>query len=115
MGSPTTEGEDGSLSSLLGLALIGLFGILLALDVLTTQQILQMGGVEYNLPMVAVVANPFLHGMVKTLFFVGIIGWAGWCEHRIPNAGMCILSAISGWFLYVVAFNLQSLFMLPGL
>lgn len=101
--------KNHSFATPLGLELIALFGAFLALDIITTQQILQMGGAELNATMVTVVADPFLHGLVKSLFFVGILTWASWCEDQIPKAGMVILSAVSGWFLYVVAFNLHSL------
>ncbi|MDH7593155.1 MAG: DUF5658 family protein [Methanomicrobiales archaeon] len=101
--------------SSLGFVLMVLFGVCLALDICTTNQILSMGGAELNAVMVPVVGSPLVHGMLKSGFFVGALAWAAWCEDLIPDAGMTILSALSGWFLYVVIFNLYSLSFAPGL
>jgi NADH:ubiquinone oxidoreductase subunit H len=90
-------------------ALFSLLALLLVLDIVTTNEILTLGGVEYNPVMSIVVGSPFVHVVVKGIFLACMFCWAKWWNGRFPHAGVYILSVLCGWFLIVVGHNLSAL------
>jgi hypothetical protein len=82
------------------LELLLILGTLFLLDIVTTQVILRMGGIELNPFMTGIVANPFLHIGIKAVILLIIFPVSLIAEQRVKGSGVffyCILI-----FLYIV-------------
>ncbi|MDO9540216.1 MAG: DUF5658 family protein [Methanocalculus sp.] len=84
------------------LALASLF----LLDVITTELILILGGVELNPVMAGIVASPILHLALKAAVFLFVITTTGYAERRVPASGVVALAAVVLWYGVVIGNNL---------
>ncbi|ABS56872.1 hypothetical protein Mboo_2358 [Methanoregula boonei 6A8] len=86
---------------LLSLVLADLF----LLDILTTQLILHMGGMELNPVMTGIVTTPALHILLKIGIVLCIIPVALNAEARIKGSGMALYAALIVMYTIVVLNN----------
>ena len=86
---------------LLSLVLADLF----LLDVLTTQLILGMGGIELNPVMTGIVTTPALHVLLKIGIVLCIIPVALNAEARIKGSGMALYATLIVMYTIVVLNN----------
>jgi hypothetical protein len=86
---------------LLSLVLADLF----LLDILTTQLILNMGGMELNPVMTGIVATPALHILLKIGIVLCIIPVALNAEARVKGSGMALYAALIVMYTIVVLNN----------
>ncbi|MBP2134115.1 hypothetical protein J2128_002081 [Methanomicrobium sp. W14] len=82
---------------------------LLAIDILTTTVILDLGGSELNPVMDFVVHDPYLHFLVKLLFAVFVIIVACRAEHLKERSGVLIMICVCTLFFVVAAHNIAVL------
>ncbi|MFA5003537.1 MAG: DUF5658 family protein [Methanolinea sp.] len=83
--------------------------ILFALDVVTTDQILSMGGYEINTLMAYVVQFPLLHLVLKGLVLLFIASVAVWSEEKVRYSGISTLLVVICWYGFVIANNVTVL------
>jgi hypothetical protein len=86
---------------LLSLVLADLF----LLDILTTQLILNMGGMELNPVMTGIVTTPALHILLKIGIVLCIIPVALNAEVRVKGSGMALYAALIVMYTIVVLNN----------
>jgi len=86
---------------LLSLVLADLF----LLDILTTQLILNLGGIELNPLMAGIVTLPLLHIVLKTGIVLCIIPVALVAESRVKGSGMVLYAALILMYTIVVLNN----------
>ncbi|MGC9435812.1 MAG: DUF5658 family protein [Methanomicrobiales archaeon] len=86
--------------------LIGILGMLLFLDVLTTTLILDLGGTELNPVMQPVVGNPLIHLGVKVTFAGFVMFIMIRAERMVEYSGAAILTAVCSFFGVVFVHNL---------
>jgi len=84
----------------------GILGIMLAMDVLTTNLLLMHGGTETNPFMAGIVRNPLLHLTVKTLLLALVFLTARRCEARLDGSGVTLSLVLVGLYSIVVGNNL---------
>ncbi|MDD1687330.1 DUF5658 family protein [Methanoregula sp.] len=82
--------------------LAGLF----LLDILTTQFILWMGGVELNPVMALVVSNPVLHLAVKGAILLVIVSVAFVAEKYVRDSSVFFYCILITMYLFVITNNL---------
>jgi len=99
--TPRTPAND----QLLG-ASTGILGLMLAMDVLTTNFLLIHGGTEVNPFMAGIVRNPLLHLTVKTLLLALVFLTARRCEARLSGSGVTLALVLLGLYSIVVGNNL---------
>jgi len=99
--TPRTPAND----QLLG-ASTGILGLMLAMDVLTTNFLLIHGGTEVNPFMAGIVRNPLLHLTVKTLLLALVFLTARRCEARLAGSGVTLSLVLLGLYSIVVGNNL---------
>jgi hypothetical protein len=75
------------------------------LDILTTQLILNMGGVELNPLMTGVVTTPLLHVLLKIGIIMCVIPVALNSEARIKGSSMLLYAALIIMYIVVVLNN----------
>lgn len=93
--------------------LLLILGTLFLLDIVTTQVILRMGGVELNPLMGGVVANPALHVVVKAAVLFLVFPVSTVAEQRVKGSGLvfyCVLIT-----LYIFVFVNNAFVLLPQL
>jgi hypothetical protein len=86
-------GSDTGISAWIILPSIVLTGLFL-LDILTTQLILKLGGIELNPLMTGVVSSPFLHMLLKIGILLLVITVAIIAEARVKGSGMALYAAL---------------------
>ena len=91
--------------------LLLVLGTLFLLDILTTQIILRMGGVELNPFMTGIVANPALHLVIKAAILLIIFPVSLIAEQRVKGSGAFFYCVLILLYIAVVLNNL--LFIIP--
>ena len=91
--------------------LLLILSTLFLLDVVTTQIILRMGGVELNPLMAGIVANPVLHLGIKAAILLVIIPVSLIAEQRVRGSGAIFYCILILLYIVVVFNNLS--FILP--
>ena len=87
---PQKNGLFGELTVWHVIIFTSILAFLFLLDILTTQVILRMGGVELNPVMAGVVASPILHIILKYGVLVMIIPVALTAESRVRGSGVIL-------------------------
>ena len=82
-----------------------ILGTLFLLDIVTTQIILRMGGLELNPFMVGIVANPALHLIIKAallllIFLVSLIA-----EERVKGSGAVFYCVLITGYTFIIINN----------
>jgi hypothetical protein len=85
---------------------IGILGILLVLDILTTTIILGSGGMEYNPFMTVIIQNPLVHFLVKVSLLVLVLVVARKSESVLKNSGEILTLVLICLYIVVVGNNL---------
>ena len=85
---------------------MGILGVLLILDIITTNILLIHGGIESNPFMSGIVRNPFLHLLVKSLLLILVFMAAQRCESRLNGSGICLSLLVVDYYSIVVGNNL---------
>jgi hypothetical protein len=85
--------------------LVLILGSLFLLDIVTTEIILLMGGVELNLFMVAVVASPLVHLALKAAILAVIIIVALVAERQVRGSGVFFYCMLITMYIFVVVNN----------
>jgi hypothetical protein len=93
--------------------LLLILGMLFLLDIITTQVILRMGGVELNLFMGGIVANPALHLCIKAAIILVIFPVSLIAEQRVKGSGAVVYCIRIP--LYILVFVNNMFVILPGL
>ena len=91
--------------------LLLILSTLFLLDVVTTQIILRMGGVELNPLMAGIVANPVLHLSIKAATLLVIIPVSLIAEQRVRGSGAIFYCILILLYIVVVFDNVS--FILP--
>lgn len=91
--------------------LLLILGILFLLDIITTQIILRMGGVELNPFMAGIVAYPALHLVIKAVILLIIFPVSLIAEQRVKGSGALMYCVLILLYLAVILNNL--LFIVP--
>ena len=91
--------------------LLCILGTLFLLDIVTTQVILWMGGVEQNPFMAGVVANPALHLGIKILILLLIFFASLVAEQRVKGSSIFFYGTLILFYIAVILHNL--LFIIP--
>lgn len=91
--------------------LLFILGALFLLDIITTQIILRMGGVELNPVMAGIVSNPALHLIIKAVMLLVIFAVSLIAEQRVKGSGIFFYGVLILLYSVVVFNNL--LFILP--
>jgi hypothetical protein len=95
--------DDGTSRQIVELLLI--LGTLFLLDIVTTEIILWMGGVELNPLMAGIVANPALHLGIKAaiLFLIFLVSLIA--EQRVKGSGACFYCILITLYVFVFVNN----------
>jgi len=102
----------GSFSTGTGLLLIpGIFSLILlfSIDIITTDLILSLGGMELNRLMAGVVAYPVAHLALKGVVLIYIVGVCTWAEQRIARSGVTAMAVIVAFYVVVALHNMSVL------
>ncbi|MCK9543311.1 MAG: DUF5658 family protein [Novosphingobium sp.] len=92
------------------LTLLSIFVLyLFANDIVLTDLILSLGGVEYNILMMQVVSSPAIHVIVKSIAFAAIACIAYKAEKSMKYSGGLIMLVTAGFYSVVVLHNIMSL------
>jgi hypothetical protein len=78
---------------------------LFLLDIVTTQLILWLGGIELNPAMAGIVASPFLHLAIKAGTLLLIILVSLIAETRVPRSGIVFYCVLIALYLFVIVNN----------
>jgi len=95
--------EDGTFRRIVELLLI--LGTLFLLDIVTTQIILRMGGVELNPLMAGIVANPVLHLGIKAAILLLIFPVSLIAEQRVKGSSAVFYCVLITLYIFVVVNN----------
>ncbi|MDD1701669.1 MAG: DUF5658 family protein [Methanoregula sp.] len=87
--------------------------MLFLLDILTTQEILNLGGVELNPAMVGIVGLPLMHVLIKFGFLLAVIPVTLVAESKVKGSGFYFYAALIA--LYTVVLINNALVLLPML
>ena len=82
-----------------------LLGMLFLADVISTEAILGLGGVELNPVMAGIVASPLLHGIVKAAVLLLVLSACRYAEKRVRYAGGLALMVLLLWYGVVIGNN----------
>lgn len=96
--------DDGTSRRIGGLLLI--LGMLFLLDIVTTQIILFLGGVEMNPFMAGIVANPALHLIIKAVILLLIFSVSIIAEQRVKGSSAVFYCVLITLYLFVIINNL---------
>lgn len=88
-----------------------ILGILFLLDILTTQVILRMGGIELNPFMAGIVSHPVLHSILKIIILLVIFRVSFIAESRVKGSSIFFYCTLILMYIFVVFHNL--VFILP--
>jgi hypothetical protein len=91
--------------------LLFILGTLFLLDIITTQVILRMGGVEFNPLMAGVVTNPALHLGIKATILLLIFSVSLIAEQRVKGSSLVFYCILILLYTAVVLHNM--LFFMP--
>ena len=83
-----------------------ILGTLFALDILSTQIILHMGGVELNPLMLGIVTHPALHIAIKTAILLVIFPVSLIAEQRVRGSSAIFYYVLISLYVFVIANNL---------
>lgn len=116
--APSTPARGmGSFSTGTGLLLIpGIFSLILlfSIDIITTDLILSLGGMELNRLMAGVVAYPVAHLALKGVVLIYIVGVCTWAEQRIARSGIAAMAIIVAFYVVVALHNTETLWLMAG-
>jgi hypothetical protein len=90
-----------------------ILGTLFLLDIVTTEVILWMGGIELNPLMTGIVANPALHTVVKMTILLVVFIVSLVAERQVRGSGAMVCCVIITLYIFVVVNNLFVI--LPGI
>lgn len=79
-----------------------LLSVLFSLDIITTTIILKLGGVELNSVMTPIVSSMPLHALLKWAVVVFIVTIARWCDEKVKNCGLLMLTIVIIWYGIVI-------------
>jgi hypothetical protein len=79
--------------------------LLFMLDILSTQLILGMGGVELNPVMAGIVNTPLLHVLIKCGILLMVIPVALIAEARVRGSGVALYAALIAMYTLVIINN----------
>jgi hypothetical protein len=85
--------------------------MLFLLDIVTTQEILNLGGVELNPLMLGIVGSPLVHVLVKFGFLLAVIPVTLVAESRVRGSGIYFYAALITMYTIVLVNN--TLVLLP--
>jgi len=88
------------------IVLLLILGTLFLLDILTTQVILRMGGIELNPLMAGIVANPLLHLGIKAAILLLIFSISLIAEQRVKGSSAVFYCVLITLYVFVVINNL---------
>jgi|WetSurMetagenome_2_1015567.scaffolds.fasta_scaffold07111_2 hypothetical protein len=88
------------------IVLLFILGTLFLLDIVTTQIILHMGGIELNPFMAGIVNYPAFHLVIKALLFLVIIPVSLVAEQRLQGLGIGFYCALILLYTVVILNNL---------
>jgi hypothetical protein len=86
--------------------LLSILGLLFLTDIITTQIILRMGGMELNPFMAIVVANPVLHLGIKAAVLLVVFTISIMAEKRIRGSGLFFYGILIPFYICVVLNNM---------
>jgi|GEM_PF-875723 len=86
--------------------LLLILGMLFLLDIVTTQVILRMGGVELNPLMAGIVANPLLHLGVKSAIILVIFPVSLIAEQQVKGSSSFVYCILIPLYIFIVVNNL---------
>ena len=79
--------------------------VLFMMDILSTQVILSMGGVELNPVMAGIVTTPLLHVLLKCGILIMVIPVALIAESRVRGSGLVLYAALIAMYTVVIINN----------
>jgi len=88
------------------IVLLLILGTLFLLDILTTQVILRMGGIELNPLMAGIVANPPLHFGIKAAILLLIFSISLKAEQQVKGSSVVFYCVLITLYVFVVINNL---------
>lgn len=83
-----------------------ILGMLFLLDIVTTQIILRMGGIELNPLMAGIVANPPLHLGIKAILLLLIYSVSLLAEQRVQGSSAVFYCVLITLYVFVVINNM---------
>jgi hypothetical protein len=83
-----------------------ILGMLFLLDIVTTQIILRMGGIELNPLMAGIVANPPLHLGIKAILLLLIYSVSLLAEQRVKGSSAVFYCVLITLYVFVVINNM---------
>jgi hypothetical protein len=86
--------------------LVLILGSLFLLDIVTTEVILVLGGVELNPLMITVVAHPVLHLALKAAILLAIFSISLVAEKRVRGSGVFFYCTLITMYIFVVVNNM---------
>jgi len=86
--------------------LVLILGSLFLLDIVTTEVILVLGGVELNPFMIAVVAHPVLHLAIKAAILLAIFSISLVAEKQVRGSGLFFYCTLITMYIFVVVNNM---------
>lgn len=98
-------GLSGKLTLVHVIIFTSVLSILFLLDILTTQAILRMGGVELNPLMAGVVTTPLMHVTLKCGVLIMIIPVALTAEDRVRGSGIVLYVTLIAMYVVVIINN----------
>jgi hypothetical protein len=101
---PKSGGTDRAVSGWLILFSFVL-AVLFMMDILSTQIILGMGGVELNPVMAGIVNTPLLHVLIKCGILMMVIPVALIAEARVRGSGVALYAALIAMYTLVIINN----------
>ncbi|MFA5237176.1 MAG: DUF5658 family protein [Methanoregula sp.] len=101
---PSRDGTDREVSWWIILFSIVL-AVLFMIDILSTQVILGMGGVELNPVMVGIVTTPLLHVLLKSGILMVVIPVALIAEARVRGSGVALYVILIAMYTTVIINN----------
>jgi len=88
------------------ITLLFILGTLFLLDIMTTQIILHLGGIELNPFMAGIVTHPALHLIIKTAILLVIFPVSLIAEQRVKGAGVFFYGVLITLYIVVLINNL---------
>ncbi len=103
------NGRTNNLALYQVLVLTSILAFLFLLDILTTQMILLMGGVELNPAMAGIVTSPLLHAIIKCIILIAVVPVALISEARVKRSGVALYAILIAIYIFVMANNIAVL------
>jgi len=88
------------------LELVLILASLFLLDIVTTELIIMMGGVELNPFMVSVVANPAVHVAIKAALLLAIVIVSLVAEKQMMGSGVIFYCMLITMYIFVIVNNM---------